>query len=756
MHIVVAHLTPSLAPELQLEEEFQFVPLPKQHRGTAPFANEVERVIRSVRPDLICFDLSPTPWLFLVRFPNVPRVYLTNFFLTSLTEAETYQTRQLNADRAQWNELRRRRGMPDLLDAKTLYDADAVVLCDPVGLIPGWETLPPPYKAVGPIFWQPDTTLPSELDLNRRLILASFGTTGSKRPGADDIEELRSALDCDAVVWAVSETPRELAPGNEAYVNIPLSPMLERSVIALTQGGAGSTYAALSAGVPVSIETTNRNHEVLAGRLIDTGVGALTKDLARRPHDEIAAKVKQMRHCAESLDIHPGNLPPADLAARTLLETLRDSAAPSGESVVRVHLGASPHLPGHWNVHPADHADISWSFREESLSLDTNSVDVIASSMTLDQIADNPGAISEIHRVLRPGGEFLIESPIGKLGGRRRPMPRQVLDLASHVRARQVDDESADGVAAASFRLAHHRVHTRRRYATLPGFLRNLCVRFLPGVVKQVDFGLIAEKEGSSASGPETRHDFDFDQLDAIRDSAREAGSRRRLVLHIGTHKTGTTAFQRYMRDNLAFFHRTGLQYRIRDDGSPQARELALVALRDELQPPMRRDDPDLMLDEARHEMNRNIRSWLAECHQPTALMSHEALSFLRSPDETERLKDLLGDDREISILLVVRKPEDYLRSMRGQLEKRGFTGKSRFRTSVNYTEPDSWLVDYERLISVYNAAFGPGSVTVLPYEDEMERYGSIVPALLRECGYDPDSIPPGWSRGRNASPSQQ
>lgn len=85
-----------------------------------------------------------------------------------------------------------------------------------------------------------------------------------------------------------------------------------------------------------------------------------------------------------------------------------------------------------------------------------------------------------------------------------------------------------------------------------------------------------------------------------------------------------------------------------------------------------------------------------------------------------------------------------------------GWPNKSRLPTSVHYTEPDSWLVDYQQLIDVYTASFGAESVTVLSYEDEMDRYGSIVPALLRECGYDPDSIPPGWDRRRNVSPLQE
>jgi hypothetical protein len=85
-----------------------------------------------------------------------------------------------------------------------------------------------------------------------------------------------------------------------------------------------------------------------------------------------------------------------------------------------------------------------------------------------------------------------------------------------------------------------------------------------------------------------------------------------------------------------------------------------------------------------------------------------------------------------------------------------GFPDKSRFPTSVDYTEPDSWPVDYQQLIDVHTASFGAESMTVLSYEDEMDRYGSIVPALLRECSYDSDSIPPGWDRRRNVSPRQQ
>jgi UDP-N-acetylglucosamine:LPS N-acetylglucosamine transferase len=49
---------------------------------------------------------------------------------------------------------------------------------------------------------------------------------------------------------------------------LDLGPLLDRSALMVCQGGTGTAYAALEAGVPVVTIPSHRNHEIL-GRLIE-------------------------------------------------------------------------------------------------------------------------------------------------------------------------------------------------------------------------------------------------------------------------------------------------------------------------------------------------------------------------------------------------------------------------------------------------------------------------------------------------------
>ena len=61
-----------------------------------------------------------------------------------------------------------------------------------------------------------------------------------------------------------------------------------------SQGGAGSTYAALQQGVPVAIWPSNRNHEILGRMLGHAGIGAFVTELADLRPDELRKKVAAM------------------------------------------------------------------------------------------------------------------------------------------------------------------------------------------------------------------------------------------------------------------------------------------------------------------------------------------------------------------------------------------------------------------------------------------------------------------------------
>ena len=65
-------------------------------------------------------------------------------------------------------------------------------------------------------------------------------------------------------------------------------------------------------------------------------------------------------------------------------------------------------------------------------------------------------------------------------------------------------------------------------------------------------------------------------------------------------------------------------------------------------------------------------------------------------------------------------------------------------RQSFAYVADDSWLVDYDALLGVYRQMLGADHVVALDYERELQRYGSIIPAILEAIGFD-HAQAPGW-----------
>ena len=106
-----AYIVPGHGSSL-LEPEFECVPMSFGERGDETFADQIEATIRSVAPDLICLDLSSAPWLCLVRFPEIPKAYITNYFLTTLTPENTSQTIYLRKNFGHLTQRRIDRGLP--------------------------------------------------------------------------------------------------------------------------------------------------------------------------------------------------------------------------------------------------------------------------------------------------------------------------------------------------------------------------------------------------------------------------------------------------------------------------------------------------------------------------------------------------------------------------------------------------------------------------------------------------------------------
>ena len=210
-------------------------------------------------------------------------------------------------------------------------------------------------------------------------------------------------------------------------------------------------------------------------------------------------------------------------------------------------------------------------------------------------------------------------------------------------------------------------------------------------------------------------------------------------LVHIGTHKTGTTAFQQW-----AARHRDALLEQ-RDvalyDGlyGPSHLEIPLLCLRDDRTMTGRRVVLDSVLGEWKDEVRRHVTEQVA---RPSSrlLISSESLSLLRYEDEVAALRDLLHP-REIRVAVCLRDPTDFLESYRCEMAKKGIT-PSRFRASHHYVEPDTWLVEWDQMLSVWRRVLGEDRVVSFGYEDVMDRYRSSIPGVLAALSIEDTDLP--------------
>ncbi len=217
----------------------------------------------------------------------------------------------------------------------------------------------------------------------------------------------------------------------------------------------------------------------------------------------------------------------------------------------------------------------------------------------------------------------------------------------------------------------------------------------------------------------------------------------RTVVLHIGTHRTGTTSIQQALADE-----RQGLLARVgfRFPETPVMRnvhvELQFASTRRDRLEALARFY-DWMLGRIEYPIRHcQDPAWLDATHAAVAatdgdrlVYSVEGLSLLRHPDEIERVVSLF-DGSDLSVVMFVREPAEFLRSYEWSMRVLGLT-MSDDPDSLLYVGPGSWVVDYETRAALWRDAIGAPNVHIISYEECMETAGSTVPAMFEALGID-------------------
>lgn len=190
-----------------------------------------------------------------------------------------------------------------------------------------------------------------------------------------------------------------------------------------------------------------------------------------------------------------------------------------------------------------------------------------------------------------------------------------------------------------------------------------------------------------------------------------------RLILHIGTHKTGSTALQHFLSANGKGLSEYGICY-----ASP-AHEFNFNSIANTFLIDGHDNFRYFFLDNLRkaerngaHTIIVSSENLYAMARYLTRFKTEESSSDVLAKERSliERLRATIPSHVECQILCYVRRPDHYLESLYNQNVKRGdlLTGDVvDFLTAVND------ILDYHRYLSIWRDVFGSNSCSVRTYE---------------------------------------
>lgn len=175
-----------------------------------------------------------------------------------------------------YTRLREQHGLPPVRSIYDLVEGDLTLLADVPEFMPTREGMPPSYRYVGPIVWEPDLPAPAwldRLDPARPTLYFTMGSTGDSRFFDEAIRVFgdteHQILITTGGLCDLGSVPRNVFV--ERYA--PGQALLARSDAVVSHGGNGTIYQALSCGVPVIGFPSIFDQEINLQRVCALGVG---------------------------------------------------------------------------------------------------------------------------------------------------------------------------------------------------------------------------------------------------------------------------------------------------------------------------------------------------------------------------------------------------------------------------------------------------------------------------------------------------
>jgi len=196
---------------------------------------------------------------------------------------------------------------------------------------------------------------------------------------------------------------------------------------------------------------------------------------------------------------------------------------------------------------------------------------------------------------------------------------------------------------------------------------------------------------------------------------------KKRIYLHIGTHKTGTTSLQSWALANIDALAAQGFLYPQSGRMSGGNHSPLAWAIAGDSR------SADLSFE--------TLLSEIRAAPQPKILISGEEFELL-SADRISALATALSEF-DTRILAVFRPQPDLIRSQYAEWTKQLLT-TDHFAVFWRYFQQQPEL-DYGALIRPWTEHFGPKNVRCLPYSSLSPDSPGVLPTLLAELGLNPE-----------------
>ena len=219
-----------------------------------------------------------------------------------------------------------------------------------------------------------------------------------------------------------------------------------------------------------------------------------------------------------------------------------------------------------------------------------------------------------------------------------------------------------------------------------------------------------------------------------------------KVVLHIGTHKTGTTWIQEVMATNTALLAEHGLAYPGIGHASGHHSLIAEWVKLAKI----------YWLPEGHIDGWRQIAEAYADTDQ-TVLLSSEEFTRSNSRVDFEAIKEELSGFEEIKLVCMVRDQVSHIQSIFLELSKhRAPPGWVMFlRGALERDIASGLFLNYNELYDFLLESFDPEQIVLASYDQVKRAEGGIVQYILDQCDLGIDaSILAEPDKGANKSPS--